>query len=150
MKKIIIVTILCLLANAIYSQNNKGDNMLSSIKWNENIVQKKIYRSTANSIAAFCFVHDNTIALLNSETQKIIIYSLNSNEIVKSIPLPNSAIDFDYYNGKYQMYEFNHVYVFNENSQVEQEIHFIIPERTPFTLEKFKVINGRNIIKSTI
>lgn len=145
MKKIVFFVLALLIIVTVQSQTKDvNNNLLCSIKWDENIVQKQAYLHTVKSIEAYCFVDDNIIALINAETQKIITYSLNSNEIVKTIPLQYGTIDFDYYNGKFHVYDFNRVYIINERSQVEQELHFLIPERTPFALEKFKVINGKN------
>ena len=146
MKTILIFLSALLIIIAGCFQRRTDGNLLLCIKWDDNILQKRSFGHTVQSIEAYCFIDENTIALLNSEEQRIIVYSLTSKTIEKSIQLPYGALDFDFHNGKFHVFDYNRVYVINENNQVEQEFHYIIPERTPFALEKFKVIAGRNII----
>jgi hypothetical protein len=145
--KLLTISLFMLLTTVlIYSQEITNNNILGSIKYSDKTISKKIYTNTVTSIASYCFINDNTVALLDGDEQKIVIYSLSDNSVVKTIYLPYSATDFDYYSNKFYILDYDKVFVINLEGIKESEIRYRKPLGIPFAIEKFKVLNGRNII----
>ncbi len=116
-----------------------------NIKFDDKNIQKNVYFSSAISITAYCYPDDSTLAVLNNEMQQIQIYSLVDSKLSKTIKLPSTALDFDYYAEKFYIMDYNKVYVVDLFGNTISETAFTRPSK-PFALEKFIVDNGRCII----
>ncbi|MEI7980793.1 MAG: hypothetical protein WCI71_04010 [Bacteroidota bacterium] len=147
MKRFSILSFTVLLTIEImYAQQQKVDSFFWSIKWGKEFVQKKDHISTSVSITAYAFIDSTTISMLVGDEQKILIYSTSTNALIKTIHLPYGAIDFDYNEERFYILDFDKLYIINSSGNIEQELNYRRPVGIPFAVEKFKHINGRNII----
>jgi hypothetical protein len=88
------------------------------------------------SVSAVSKVSNNNVALLNRETQTIDLYSQGTNSIEKTIDLPCYAMDFDYSDGKYFLFDFDKISVIDDNGLLVQTLPYRIPKGEAFALEK--------------
>jgi hypothetical protein len=107
-----------------------------------------VNNAAIKSAGAVCKAGNDKIAVLNQEKQTIDVYLQNTGSIEKTINLPCHAKDFDYSNGKYFVLDFNKISVIDSNGLSMQTLPYKIPQGEPFALEKFRVVNGRNIINT--
>lgn len=59
MKKVLFFIVAILITIATNAQERNFNNVLLSIQWNDNVVQKLAYANTVNSIEAYCFIDEN-------------------------------------------------------------------------------------------